>query len=74
MALALADIRNALFTSVLSDCLDAAGVADQALPARIRPLDEAAVMVGRARTAQFMEVERHEPGRSPGANQPVIGL
>jgi 4-hydroxy-4-methyl-2-oxoglutarate aldolase len=61
----LADIRSALFASVLSDCLDAAGVMDQALPARIRPLDEWSVMVGRARTAQFMEVERHEPGTNP---------
>jgi 4-hydroxy-4-methyl-2-oxoglutarate aldolase len=61
----LADIRRDLFASVLSDCLDAVGLMDQALPSRIRPLDEASVMVGRARTAQFMEVERHEPGTNP---------
>ncbi len=61
----LADIRRSLFASVLSDCLDAAGVMDQALPTRIRPLDEASVMVGRARTAQFMEVDGHEGGSNP---------
>ena len=61
----LSNIRARLFASVLSDCLDAAGVMDQALPARIRPLDEGSVMAGRARTAQFMEVDHHEPGTNP---------
>ena len=61
----LAEIRSRLFASVLSDCLDASGAMDQALPARIRPLDEASVMVGRARTAQFMEVDHHETGTNP---------
>jgi regulator of RNase E activity RraA len=50
---------------VLSDCLDAVGLMDQALPTRIRPLDEASVMVGRARTAQFMEVDGHVAGTNP---------
>jgi regulator of RNase E activity RraA len=61
----LSDIRRSLFASVLSDCLDAAGIMDRALPSRIRPLDEASVMVGRARTAQFMEVDHHEAGTNP---------
>lgn len=65
MPFELSDIRARLFASVLSDCLDAAGVMDQALPARIRPLDEANVMVGRARTAQFMEVDHHDVGTNP---------
>lgn len=65
MPFPLADIRRDLFASVLSDCLDAVGLMDQALPARIRPLDQASVMVGRARTAQFVEVERHEAGTNP---------
>ncbi|MGB9368041.1 MAG: RraA family protein [Xanthobacteraceae bacterium] len=65
MQQSLPDIRSRLFASVLSDCLDAAGVMDRALPARIRPLDEASVMVGRARTAQFMEVDHHEVGTNP---------
>src|SRR6201988_3582888 len=65
MPFALSDIRTRLFASVLSDCLDAVGVMDQALPSRIRPLDEASVMVGRARPAQFTEVDRHEAGTNP---------
>jgi regulator of RNase E activity RraA len=52
----LDQVRTQLFTSVLSDCLDQAGLMRQAMPSRIRPLDEACVMVGRARTAAFMEV------------------
>lgn len=61
----LAQIRDKLFTSVLSDCLDSIGVVDQALPRHIRPLDEDRVMCGRARTAAFMEVYHHEPGTNP---------
>lgn len=67
MTSALAAIRDALFTSVLSDCLDSVGVMHQAVASRIRPLDESLVMVGRARTAAFMEVYHHEPGTNPYA-------
>ncbi|MGB3720730.1 MAG: RraA family protein, partial [Hyphomicrobiaceae bacterium] len=62
MSASLEEIREKLFTSVLSDCLDAVGLMNQALPSRIRPLDDSLVMVGRARTAAFMEVYHHEPG------------
>lgn len=65
MSTDLAMVREKLFTSVLSDCLDTCGVMNQALPSRIRPLDETSVMVGRARTAAFMEVYHHEPGTNP---------
>lgn len=65
MAASLNEIREKLFTSVLSDCLDAVGVMNQALPSRIRPLDEGLVMVGRARTAAFMEVYHHDGGSNP---------
>lgn len=58
-------MREKLFVSVLSDCLDTVGLMHQALPSRIRPLDEERVMVGRARTAAFMEVYHHEPGTNP---------
>jgi regulator of RNase E activity RraA len=61
----LSEIRETLFTAVLSDCLDQIGVRNQALPARIRPLDDASVMVGRARTAVFMEVWHVEDGVNP---------
>ncbi|MEA5501885.1 RraA family protein [Halotia wernerae UHCC 0503] len=65
MSRTLDEIRTKLFASVLSDCLDQAGLMDQALPSRIRPLDEASVMVGRARTAAFMEVYNVPEGSNP---------
>jgi len=58
-------IGERLFASVLSDCLDHLGLRHQALSPRIRPLDEMKVMVGRARTAAFMEVYHVEPGSNP---------
>jgi 4-hydroxy-4-methyl-2-oxoglutarate aldolase len=61
----LGDIRQNLFTSVLSDCLDSAGLRNQALPSRIRPLDEASVMCGRARTAAFIESHDLPAGTNP---------
>jgi len=61
----LSQIREQLFTAVLSDCLDQVGVTKQALPPRIRPLDDASVMVGRARTAAYMEVYAATPGENP---------
>lgn len=67
MTSSLVAIRDALFTSVLSDCLDSVGLMHQAVASRIRPLDEALVMVGRARTAAFMEVYHHEAETNPYA-------
>jgi regulator of RNase E activity RraA len=61
----LHQIRSRLFVSVLSDCLDQLGWRDQALPSRIRPLDEATMLVGRARTANFMEVFDVPEGSNP---------
>ena len=58
-------VRSHLFASVLSDCLDSVGYVDQALPSRIRPLDDNLVMVGRARPAAVMEVYHHELGTNP---------
>jgi 4-hydroxy-4-methyl-2-oxoglutarate aldolase len=63
----LAELAEKLFCSVLSDCLDQVGVRAQALPPRIRPLDEDLVMVGRARTALFMDVYAVTPGENPYA-------
>jgi regulator of RNase E activity RraA len=59
------EIKAKLFSAVLSDCLDQVGVTKQALPSFIRPLDEAGVMVGRARTAAFMEIYAVKPGENP---------
>jgi regulator of RNase E activity RraA len=65
MAISLATMREKLFTAVLSDCLDQIGLMHQALPSHIRPLDEASVMAGRARTAAFMEVYHVPEGSNP---------
>lgn len=61
----LAEIREKLFAAVLSDCLDDIGLTRQALPSWVRPLDESLVMVGRARTAAFMEVYHVAEGTNP---------
>jgi 4-hydroxy-4-methyl-2-oxoglutarate aldolase len=61
----LETIRERLFTSVLSDTLDAAGYRDQAMKPSIRPLDDATVLVGRARTGYYMEVFHIEPSENP---------
>jgi 4-hydroxy-4-methyl-2-oxoglutarate aldolase len=54
-----------LFASLLSDVLDSVGCWRQALPARIRPLDEGLLMLGRARTALYLEVYSHAEGDNP---------
>lgn len=54
-----------LYSAVLSDSLDAAGVMNQAMRASIRPLDEALKMCGRARTGIYMETASVEPGVNP---------
>jgi 4-hydroxy-4-methyl-2-oxoglutarate aldolase len=61
----LVTLRQRLFTSVLSDCLDAAGHRNQAMQARIRPLDEALVLCGRARTALYVDVYDAPEGENP---------
>lgn len=58
-------LRQRLFASVLSDCLDAAGHRDQAMQARIRPLDDALVLCGRARTGLYMDVYDAPEGENP---------
>jgi regulator of RNase E activity RraA len=57
--------RRTLFTGVLSDVLDDLGFRRQALHPRIRPLDEALVLVGRARTGLYADVYHVEPGENP---------
>jgi len=60
-------IARQLYTAVLSDVLDEAGHRDQAMPPSIRPLDDALVMVGRARTGVYREVYSVVPGDNPYA-------
>jgi regulator of RNase E activity RraA len=61
----LDDLRRSLFSAVLSDCLDAAGHRGQAMHARIRPLDDALVLCGRARTGLYMDVYDAPAGENP---------
>lgn len=61
----LTEVRERFFTALLSDVMDALGHMNQALPARVRPLDDASVMVGRARTALFADVYSVPPGDNP---------
>jgi 4-hydroxy-4-methyl-2-oxoglutarate aldolase len=63
----LARARERLFTAVLSDTLDGMGHPNQAFRPGIRPLDEALVMFGRARTGLYAEVYAVEPGENPYA-------
>lgn len=57
--------RAKLFTAVLSDVLDAAGHRSQAMRSGIRPLDDALVLAGRARTGLYMDVYHVQPGENP---------
>ena len=61
----LEGLRQKLFTAVLSDCLDAAGYRNQALAARIRPLDDSLVLCGRARTGLYGDVYEAREGENP---------
>jgi 4-hydroxy-4-methyl-2-oxoglutarate aldolase len=57
--------REKLYASVVSDVLDGLGYPHQALPPRIRPLDEASVLVGRARTGLYRDVYHVPAGHNP---------
>jgi regulator of RNase E activity RraA len=58
-------IKKRLYTAVLSDTLDELGMTAQTLPSAIRPLDEASVVVGRARTGLYMDVYHVAPDENP---------
>ena len=61
----LAVIKEKLFCALLSDVMDALGCWGQAMPPRIRPLDDGLVMVGRARTALFVDQYFVNEGENP---------
>jgi len=61
----LGEIRERLYSAVLSDVLDEAGFTHQAMTPRIRPLDDNLVLVGFARTGQFREVSSVTAGENP---------
>jgi regulator of RNase E activity RraA len=58
-------VREKLYVAVLSDVLDELGCRGQALPARIRPLDESLVMAGFARTGLYRDVYHVAAGENP---------
>ena len=60
----LADIRKRLYTAVLSDVLDELGYRQQAFPPSIRPLDDALVLAGFARTGVYRAVYRVVPDQN----------
>src|SRR5919107_5089087 len=61
----LAFVRDKLYVAVLSDVLDELGHARQALPSRIRPLDDNLVMAGFARTGLYRDVYHVRSGENP---------
>jgi hypothetical protein len=63
----LAEIRSRLYVSVVSDVLDALGHTEQAMAARIRPLDDSLVLVGYARTGVYNDVYHVAKGENPRA-------
>jgi 4-hydroxy-4-methyl-2-oxoglutarate aldolase len=61
----IATAREKLYAAVLSDVLDEQGYRHQVLPPHIRPLDEAVVLCGRARTGLYRDVYHVEGGGNP---------
>jgi 4-hydroxy-4-methyl-2-oxoglutarate aldolase len=60
-------VRETLFVALISDVLDSLNFRNQALPARIRPLDDETVLFGRARTGLYREVYDVPTERNPYA-------
>jgi regulator of RNase E activity RraA len=54
-----------LFAAVLSDVLDGMGMREQAMRPFVRPLDEASVLFGRARTGLYAPVYSVRDGENP---------
>jgi 4-hydroxy-4-methyl-2-oxoglutarate aldolase len=61
----LPGIRQRLYTAVLSDVLDELGHREQAMAPVIRPLDDALVLAGYARTGLYREVHHVDPAENP---------
>ncbi len=59
------DLKNKLYSAVLSDVLDSMGYRDQAMLPFIRPLSEDDIIFGRARTGYFMNTFSVSPGENP---------
>ena len=59
------DVVEKLYAAVLSDVLDGLGFCDQAMRPFVRPLDDGAVLFGRARTGLYMPRYHVEDGHNP---------
>ncbi len=59
------EIVKKLYSAVLSDVMDGLGLTEQALKPFVRPLDEALVLFGRARTGLYMPRYQVAPGEDP---------
>lgn len=64
-ALDLSDLKSRLYSAVLSDVLDELGYPNQAVKPFVRPLDEAVVLCGFARTGLYMKRYEVPAGRNP---------
>ena len=60
----LSQLRD-LSAPILSDVMDSLGLMGRAMKPFVRPLDEAAVLIGRARTGLYMPVYQVYPGENP---------
>lgn len=63
----LAELKGRLYAAVLSDVLDELGHPDQAVKPLVRPLDEASVLCGFARTGLYMKRYHLPEGHNPYA-------
>lgn len=65
MTIDISESKALLYTAVLSDVMDDLGLMNQAMQPFVRPLDDALVMMGRARTGLYMTVYAIEEGDNP---------
>lgn len=63
----LAELKGRLYSAVLSDVLDGLGQPNQAVKPFVRPLDEASVLCGFARTGLYMKRYHLPQGHNPYA-------
>lgn len=63
----LAGLKGRLYSAVLSDVLDELGLPNQAVKPFVRPLDEASVLCGVARTGLYMKRYHLPEGHNPYA-------
>lgn len=59
------DLKEKLYTAVLSDVLDSLGHMGQAMRPFVRPLDDDLVLLGRARTGTYTNTYSVEDGENP---------